>query len=340
MRIVKFWIVYLIRKWKIILAIGLLGGAIGLGFALTSKKRYFGELTFALEEKNSGMGSYASLASQFGLDLGSSGGGAFSGDNLVELLKSRLMIENALISPVIENGDTVLLINKYIEYNELRKVWEKKENQELATLQFKVGVPRSKYTRMQDSVLNQIHLAIKKSMLSVKRFDKKLNLVNVVCVSLNEEFSKYFAENLVNTATKYYIQSRTQRSKSNISLLEAKIDSIRGKLDERLYGAAAAQDQNLYVSNASGKVPVLKKQIDIQLLTTAYAELSKNLELSKYSLSREEPFIQIIDTPILPLKTEKLGKTIGVAIGGILGGIFASVFLLVMAQFKGVKYEE
>ena len=63
---------------------------IGLGY--TTPPTYTATLTFALEEGESGDGSLSGLASQFGYNIGGSGGGAFSGDNLLELMKSRRLI--------------------------------------------------------------------------------------------------------------------------------------------------------------------------------------------------------------------------------------------------------
>lgn len=51
-----------------------------------------------LDESNKGAGlsQYASLASMAGIDLGgSSSGGIFQSDNILELYKSRLMIEKS-----------------------------------------------------------------------------------------------------------------------------------------------------------------------------------------------------------------------------------------------------
>jgi hypothetical protein len=57
-------------------------------------------LSFALEEDGGGGGGVLSLASQFGFDLGTSGGGAFTGSNLIELFKSRSMVEKTLLALV------------------------------------------------------------------------------------------------------------------------------------------------------------------------------------------------------------------------------------------------
>ena len=80
------WKNYLLSKWKMILFYGLAGGLLGFIYASLTNKIYVAELSYALEEKSSSMSSYAGIASQFGLDLGKGEGGAFSGDNIPELM--------------------------------------------------------------------------------------------------------------------------------------------------------------------------------------------------------------------------------------------------------------
>ena len=88
----KEWYQYLLSQWKVIVLAGLVGASIGLAYSLTTKPVYTASLSFALEDEKSGgggLGSALGLASSLGIDLGGSGGGAFSGSNLNELFKSR-----------------------------------------------------------------------------------------------------------------------------------------------------------------------------------------------------------------------------------------------------------
>src|SRR5829696_292957 len=97
----KDWFSYLVSKWMIILCFGLLGGAIGLANAYFKKPIYTAALSFALEDKKSGdISSALGLASQLGFDLGGGGGGIFTGANLIELFKSRTIVEQTLLKPV------------------------------------------------------------------------------------------------------------------------------------------------------------------------------------------------------------------------------------------------
>ncbi len=139
---------YLLGYWKMILLAGLLGATLGLIYAFLKKPVYKAEYSFVLEdEKSSGLGGALSLASQFGLDIGgAAGGGAFAGDNLLELMKSRSMVQQALLSPVQINGKTTSLLEYYIQFNEFRETWAKKP--ELAKLEFPVNANPAQFNRV------------------------------------------------------------------------------------------------------------------------------------------------------------------------------------------------
>ena len=99
------WFVYFKSKWKIIFVAGIMGGLLGLGYAIIQKPLYTANLTFAFYEKDN-KGSLGNIASQFGLGglAGGNDGGVFSGYNMLELLKSRFLVEKTLLSPIEING--------------------------------------------------------------------------------------------------------------------------------------------------------------------------------------------------------------------------------------------
>ena len=79
--IVKDWKKTTISNFKKILFFGLIFSFLFFGYAFFSKPKYKAVLTFVLEEdKGGGSGAFGGalgLASQFGIDLGASGGGPF-----------------------------------------------------------------------------------------------------------------------------------------------------------------------------------------------------------------------------------------------------------------------
>ncbi len=76
----------------------------------------------------------------------------------------------------------------------------------------------------------------------------------------------------------------------------------------------------------------------VQVLGTMYGELIKNLEFSKLALMREEPLIQIIDSPILPLDNNKIGKKKAVMFGAFFGFMLITFYLILARLYKQIMY--
>lgn len=321
------WYRYLLAKWWLIIVLGFIGAGLGLGYAIIKKPNYVGEVTFVLEEsKNSSLGSYAGIASQFGIDLGGSGSGIFSGDNILEFLKSRLMVEKALLSPVQVNKQRISLAELYINAYKLRDKWNKSPS--LAKVGYPIGQDRSSFSLQQDSLLFDLYNVITKSNLKVAKPDKKLSFISVKCISKDELFSKVFTERLVSEATDFYVKTKTQRSKKNVDMLQHKADSLEELLNRKTYSAAASQDLNLNPARRVATVGTEVASRDKLMLQTVYAEVIKNLEVSRVSMSQEAPIIQVIDTPIIPLKKEQLSKLKGMVFGGIGMAVLMMILLL------------
>jgi hypothetical protein len=315
------WFAFFKSKWKTIVLAGIIGGLLGLGYSFTKKTIYTAKLSFALEEKGTGGGNLSSLAAQFGLGgIGGSEGGVFSGGNMIELLKSRFLIEKTLLSTVTINGKPDLLLNRYIRFNKLDKKWAKKKN--LANLKF-TNADRTKFTLQQDSVLGMISGGLMKNNIAVAQQDKKLSIINVVFASTDEVFAKVFSEKLIETVTDFYIETKTKKSRGNVMLLQNRADSVQRELNSALYGRAQFGDQNMGLIRQQAAVPKLKQEMRVQMLGTLYGELVKNLEFAKLTLMREEPLVQIIDQPILPLPKVSLGKLKAMVMGGFLFGFLS-----------------
>jgi hypothetical protein len=141
---IQEWIAYLKTQWKLIIGIAALGGIIGFVYASFQKPSYLATTTFVLEEDKGGgggLGGAMGLASSFGFDLGGGGGGLFTSSNIIELMKSRLVVEKTLLNPVQIAGKEISLADYYIQYNELKEDWAKKPN--LANINFPVNADRT-----------------------------------------------------------------------------------------------------------------------------------------------------------------------------------------------------
>lgn len=311
--LIKDWFLYL-KKFVLFLGIVVLIGAI-LGYYLAKKTSpiYTAKLSFALEDEKASGGGLAGamgLASSLGLDLGSGAGGAFSGANLIELIKSRRVIEKALLNPITINNKQMSLANYYIEFNQMNFDWNLDPT--LKNMNFSVYADRSVFNFKQDSILGRIYenFAGLESPFNVYQKDKKVGMINIEMKSTDELFAKYFIEAIAKEISEFYIATKSKKARMNVGILQKQVDSIRVELDNAITGVATANDNIFNLNSALNikKTPSSKRQIDVQANTAILTQLVTNLEIAKLALLKETPLIQVVDKPILPLAKEKVGK--------------------------------
>ncbi len=334
----KEWYTFLLSKWKTIVLAGSIGALLGLGYSFYKKPIYTASLTYALEDGKAagGLGGALGLASSFGLDLGGSSGGAFAGANLMELFKSRAMVEETLLAPVTLNNKTISLAEMYIQDKKWREKWEEKPA--LKSVTFLPNTNKIKFTRAQDSIFGVIYSDLSKNALVVEQKDKKVAIGTITMKGTNEYFAQQFTLALTNTVIDFYIETKSKRAKENMDILVRQTDSIRGELNGAITGVAVANDNTFGLNPALNvkRVPSARRQVDVQANTAILTELVKQAELAKVTLRKETPLIQVIDQPILPLPKEKFGKAKGILLGGILAGFLTSLGLIIRRIFKEI----
>jgi uncharacterized protein involved in exopolysaccharide biosynthesis len=334
---IKEWYQFLISKWKLIVLMGVIGGVIGFTYAYFQKPTYKAVLTFAMEEEKSGgggLGGALGLASQFGIDLGSSGGGAFSGANLIELMKSRKLVEKTLLSPIEVDGKAQSLVEYYLAFNEIKKDWDEKPL--LKNVSFPIDADRTKFTLQQDSILKNLAAGLIKTDLVISQKDKKVSILSIEMNSTNEQFAKVFCETIAKETSEYYVEIKSKKSKMNVDILQHQADSIRAELNSAITGVAAAADNVFNLNSAMNvrRTPSARRQVDVQANTAILTQLVGNLELAKVTLRKETPLLQIIDRPSFPLEKEKVGKLKSLVLGGFLAGFLTVLYLVFTSLYK------
>ena len=317
---IQEWIAYLKTQWKLIIGIAALGGIVGFVYASFQKPTYLATTTFVLEEDKGGGGAMG-IASSFGFDIGG-GGGLFTSSNIIELMKSRLVVEKTLLNPVQVAGKEISLADYYIQINNLK-----------IKVSFPVNADRTKFSLDQDSILYGISSGLTKNNLVIAQKDKKVSIISLTVKTESELFSKLFCEQLLKETSDFYIETKSKKSRLNVDILQHQADSIRAELNAAITGVAAASD-NVYNLNPAFNVkrtPSTRRQVDVQANTAILTQLVAQLEMSKVSLRKETPLVQLIDRPILPLEKDKVGRLKSLILGGFLAG-FLIVLYLVLGQ--------
>ena len=329
----KNFIKFIQSKIKLLGLLIVLGGVLGLVYYFITSPKYQATATFIVEEKSSGSG-LAGMAGQLGFDISSLTGGnagLFDGDNILEIIKSRNIIESVLLSKVeiADSANNKTLADLYYETSGLKNKLEGKSN-DLANLNFsniKNGVG---HTILQDSVLYMMIEKINKDNLNVQRTNKKGSIISISTNSTNPQFSKLFSERLLNETSEMYIKIKVGNLSSNINRLQNKADSLQALLNRTSYQSAALNTFDANEAYKSSAVPEEMSQRDKLVLNTLYAEVVKNVEILRISLINQKPIIQVLDLPKFPLVNQQKSFLI-IELIGLLAGLVIGLLYLLLA---------
>ncbi len=301
----KAFIRYLLKKWWMLAIAMIIGAALGALYYNIQKPKYEAVTTFILEEKSGGGGGLAGLASQFGFNIGSlSGGGSmFAGDNILNILKSKNIVQKVLLSPAEGNSPKETLADLYLDFSGLKKHWQKKP--QLANIIF--SNIQGTITPLQDSVLNAIYEALIKKNVSVERTSKQGSIIRVTVTAANSTFARLMSVRLVDEAGKMYMEIKTGTAEANIQQLQNRSDSLLFLLNRKSYTAAASQPLDINPAIKTAVVPTEIASRDKTVLATLYAEVTKNLEASKLLLSQQTPVIEVLDRPSYLQNDNRMG---------------------------------
>ena len=284
--------------------------------------RYKAELSFVVEDKQKStpLSSVSGLASQFGFDFFSSSNTTFSQANIMELLKSRGVISKTLL----RSNNKKLFIQNYISMYNLDSDW--KNNKDLEGITFKNQIDIK-----HDSIITMIWEKIIEDDISVEIKNDETDIIYLSFKSKEEKFAKLFSENLIDEMSSMYIEYQTKQSTNTIDFLQNRADSVFNELEKAEEEFARVKDINQRIIKASGRLKELQLMRSVEVLSTMYLELVKNIEISKLTLLNQTPIIQVIDRPTLPLEDTKLSTFLVFFISFVLSFLI-SVFYFVFRK--------
>ncbi len=320
--IIKRFLTYFIGQWKMIALVTIITSSIGLIYGKLQPSSYKATATFIVEDKSGSRGGGLSgLASQFGIDVGGlTGGGAglFDGDNILEIMKSRAIIEKVLLTKIEEDipekGQT--LADYYLIISGLNKSLASK-NITAKALNFSALTEDGKHTLIHDSVLYLMYTSINKN-LNVEKKSKKSSIITLEVISPSQVFSKMFEEKLMKKTSDLYIDIKTGNLSRSIEKIQRKADSLQ-------YTLNSTTDRRNYINLSIPNEGITR---DKNVSSALYGEVVKNLETMKLTLINQTPVIQVLDAPKYPLFDQRTPARYYLLIGFAVGFVLSLFYVL------------
>jgi hypothetical protein len=317
----------IIKRWYIPAFFALLLAALMLYQAFSTKPIYKAELTYMVNEADkAGMGGLGSLLGAFGAGTV----GKSSPDMINELARSERIMNTTLFVKFTIDGINDYFANHFIRIYELQNNW-KKDTTGLNGFTFKRG-NFEEFTRLENKALNSIHsILIGKVGKFSPSFDKKSGIMKMTFESPNEALSIHFTRTVFTDLGDFYVNSTTERERTNYQTLKAQQDSVLALMKSKGQSAASFNDYQRGLLFETDKFKGQMLRQESQVAGAVYGELMKQFAVADYALRNNTPFISSIDMPKEPLEPIKKSKKMAVIIG-VFGGAFLGSLLIIFRQ--------
>jgi len=289
------------------------------------------------EDEAGGVGGAMAILSQFGLGGGGSSG-KYNLDKIIDLSKSRRIIQESVFEKSIINDKEDYIANHMIDlYNLQEEEWD--ESDELRNFKFTHN-DFANFTRAENTALKAIRGLIigggKTRGLYSTEISEKTGIMSLWAFTCSETLSIDWLNSLFKNMSQYYIDKSTEKQQATFDVVKLKVDSLEKALDAANLNLARYQDSNRNVFSKVIGVKQDRMERQLRTLGIIYAEAVKNKEIAEFSLNNKTPFIQVIDEPIAPLYNINQPPIMAVIFGIILGGLLGVSFVVVRRMYRDV----
>jgi len=320
-----FWEV--MRNWIWVVGITIPFVAFFLYKAISTPTTYRAELTFMVnEDDGGGMGGVSAILGQFGFGGGKRGKNNL--DKILELAKSRHIIQQIMFDTIFLGGQADIVANHIIRYYDYHEKWE----DDTTGLKQFFFEKRENFIRIDNKVVKIIYRKIigspKVEGLFSTGYNEDTGIMNFSSNTENEDLSIQLCNLIYDKLSTFYVNTSIEKQQQTFDVMKQKVDSIKNMMNRTEYELANFKDTNTGLYTTKARIREIQLQRDVRVLNEMYAVSLKNFEIADFSLKNKTPFIQMIDEPLAPLIPQGESKLKNLITGGFLGG-FISVILLV-----------
>jgi hypothetical protein len=329
----------IVRNWKILVFSIILGTVGGYLFEILTRKPpiYIAKIVFNMENGGGGSanGGLQDLASAFGIGgANSSSAGLFSGDNFIELLKTKNLYNRAVMTRVNVFGKNYIFGNYYLEKSGILKD-ELEEDVEMQTFKFK----SDKYDSASTNEKSKVRLVQNYLMpyTVVANDSKKASFLSLSVTTRNDTLSYIWANLYLKIVTDFYKETKTVKTRELRDLIKHRVDSLKRELYRTQSQAARYADQNQQIIVQEGLIEQQRLQTNSGQLQGMYFEAMKNLDNLNFSMAKESPLLSRIDDAELPISPEPDPTKKGLIIGSIIGLLLAIIYVAFKESLREIN---
>jgi len=321
-------------KWMVLAAGVLLMAGMAIRAAIKPTE-YRAPLSFMIDEDpGNPLGAISGVLGTFGINAK----GKNNPSKVLELSRSRRIVENTLFSRVVVNGQEDWLANHVIRYLDSLGDWNQKPwystssandpEQNLDGFLFTGGTDQLGTLREKTAIKKLVERIAGNVDSDTKgwletSYDVESRIMKMAITTRHPEISVMLTNQLFDQLSRYYIETSVEKQQTTFDIIQSKTDSLDRLLKGKESQLAALEDS--WLGSYSSQSKLRRQQLDkeIRMLNIALAESIKNLEIADFAVKNTLPYIQVIDRPVPPLAVVRASPVRQSLTGFILGIVLA-----------------
>jgi len=168
---------------------------------------------------------------------------------------------------------------------------------------------------------------------------EKSDFTSIECTTGNPELSLRLNECIIQCLSDFYINSKTEKARTDLMRIGLLKDSLKGSLDYIESAQAGFVDNSKYVVKEVANLPQLKLQRLYEEIAEQYRTTAMAYQNANFKLLSESPIFQVLDKPVGPVKKLKDSWIKAFIIGFLLSFIVILLFSIRQLIFNLILKE-
>jgi len=334
-----------LKGWKLIILLCLIFGLIFFLLKKDDPKMYKSELTFMLnEDESGGLSGLSGVLGSFGIGLGTTESNL---DKILELAKTRRVTQNAIFTQTTIDGKSDYIANHYINMLKEHEEWNtsgglfsvEEDSLNLEDFSF-THDSIAAFTTKENKALKRLHGFIAgtdKKQGSLNCYYNELTGIMALIVDCqNDELAVKLTNEVFNKLSEFYIEKSVEKQSYELEIIKSKYDSINYTLANVEYKLASFEDSNQQIFRKKDILTKSRLSTEKQKLQYMLGKAEEQLQIAQITLDNRTPYIQVVDHPLLPLKPQNNSPIFYFIVGFIFGGFLAVSYILLMKLYKEI----
>ena len=301
-------------------------GAILLWY-MQQEEYYVAEMSFMLnDDNNPQISGMAGVLSQFGI---APSGGKYNVDKLLEIARSKRLIEATLIKEVEIGGKNEMLANHFIDIHDLDDSWvdRRPHLQDFQLDSEKIKSPDGqfvlKYLKNRIAGTKQN----RSGALLTSDYGNTDYIMSFYMKSLSDSLSINFVKELYTEVSNFFVAKSVERSEKVYNLILTERDSLSELISDTALKAALQKDKSAGSFSNQNNVQLALLESKLVGYQAALQQITENLGRAEYAVKTSTPLIQPLDYPSFPLSPQK-PSILKYSLAGIGLGLFCYLALV------------